>query len=221
MRHVALVVEGQTEEQFVKRILDPWAYKYDTYLQPIIVKTSQVKNQPARRGGGRWKHYEPLIRRVLSSSHLSLVTTLIDFYGYPPDAPGAQCPSPHQPRECASLRETEMARAINDQRFLPNVALHEFETWVIAAAVATGSFLGNTDIATKLQRAVAEAGGEAELVDDAPATSPSHRIYDVKPDFLKTTEGIAAIESAGLQAVAAACPKLRVWLDRLVTDDGS
>ena len=92
---VVLLVEGQTEEAFVKRVLQPHIGFDAAYLTPIVVHTSRAADGSAFRGGGGWAHYNRHLQTLLSQPHWSLVTTLIDYYGYPADAPQCSCPGVH------------------------------------------------------------------------------------------------------------------------------
>lgn len=49
--HVAVLVEGQTEETFVRRVLQPHI-GWSVYLTPIVVHTSRAADGTAQRGGG-------------------------------------------------------------------------------------------------------------------------------------------------------------------------
>lgn len=217
MRQVAISLEGQTEEQFVARVLAPWAYRHETYLRPIPVRTSRRPAGRASRGGGTWTHYERDIRTLLGGSHWDLVTTMIDFYAYPHGAPGRDCcTGPHRPRTCVEAREAAMADLFSSRRFLPNIVLHEFETLVIAAAISARSLLGNERAYDQLQRAADEMNGDVELINDGPTTAPSKRVAAALPSYHKSIDGVDAIENAGLDAVREACPRLDSWLNRLV-----
>ena len=58
---------------------------------------------------------------------------------------------PSKVAEWCDGRIQAMAEAIDDPRFVPHVVLHEFETWVIAAALGTSHVLGDSSVAKKLQ----------------------------------------------------------------------
>lgn len=179
------MVEGQTEEAFVKRVLAPHFEPLGIYLTVVIVETSRAASGAKRRGGGgNWSHYERDILKLLNASHFAMVTMLLDFYAYPSNAPGADCAKPHQPRECAQARQDALAASIGDPRFRPFVLLHEFETLVFAAASGRSSILGLQDAAQALGRELDEFGGDPELLDDSPDTAPSKRIARVS-DLLK------------------------------------
>jgi len=109
-----------------------------------------------------------------------------------------------------------MAEAIDDPRFVPHVVLHEFEPWVIAAALGTSHVLGDSSVAKKLQEEARKVGDDVELLNDSSVTAPSKRVYRCWPDYDKVTDGIEVIREAGLESVIGRCPGLRSWIDQLL-----
>ncbi|WP_170284559.1 DUF4276 family protein [Kribbella amoyensis] len=212
------MVEGQTESAFVSEILAPYLQAFEIYVQPVIVKTSRLADGTAfRGGGGSWRHYDSDLRKLLEASNFQWVSILIDFYAYPRDAPGADCCArPHQPRRCAEHRAQAMASAIDHPRFVPYVVLHEFETWVLAAAIGAADVLGERAVAKALNQEAETVGGDVELLNDSPSTAPSKRVLRCWPDYDKVTDGIEVIREAGLDAVIDRCPGLRSWVERLL-----
>ena len=101
-----------------------------------------------------------------------------------------------------------------DPRFCPGIALHEFETLVISAAL-NNDFLGGPGVAEKLRAVARGFNDDVELINDGPQTAPSKRVLDAWPDYSKTVDGIETILAAGLDPVLARCPVLREWLERL------
>jgi len=185
----------------------------------VIVKTSRLADGTTFKGGGMvWKHYENDIRRLLRSTHLHRVSILVDFYAYPRNAPGMNCcDRPHQPRKCTDLRIAAMADAIGDPRFVPHVVLHEFETWVIAAALGTSQVLGDGSVARRLQAEARSVDDDVELLNDSRQTAPSKRVLKCWPDYDKVIDGIEVIREGGLAAVMERCPGLSGWVDQLLS----
>ncbi len=218
LRQIAIVVEGQTESAFVSEILAPHLQPMNVYVTPVIVKTSRLADGTTFKGGGMvWKHYANDIRRLLRASHLQCVSILVDFYAYPRNAPGADCCTrPHRPRQCTELRIAAMAEAVADPRFVPHVVLHEFETWVIGAAMGTSHVLGDEAVAKRLQAQAQSVDGDVELLNDSSATAPSKRVLKSWPDYDKVTDGIEVIREAGLPVILERCPGLRGWVDQLL-----
>ena len=51
MQKMLVLVEGQTEEKFVKEVLTPHLHNYGKYLIPTIVNTKKVKSGSNFKGG--------------------------------------------------------------------------------------------------------------------------------------------------------------------------
>ena len=137
------------------------------------------------------------ILKLLGGSHFKTVTTLIDFYAYPKDGPGADCRTPHVQRECVLERARQMARDIDNPRFLPFVMLHEFETMVFGAALARTSLLGSPEFVDGLRAEAAGVGDDVELINDDPNTAPSKRVARLMPEYQKVVDGVAANAEEG------------------------
>jgi hypothetical protein len=217
LRQVAVVVEGQTEEGFVADVLGPHLLNDDIHVQPIVVATSRAANGSKFKGGGGWSHYARDLTRLLSEPHWTVVTTMIDFYAYPADGPGAGCPTPHVPRTCVALRQAAMATVFTDPRFLPFVMLHEFETLVFASALGRSTVLDSPALAAGLQAEAAAFGNDVELINDSPTTAPSKRIQRIWPEYSKSTDGVAATAEVGVPALEGPCPHFAAWLEDMRT----
>ena len=219
MRQIAVVVEGQTEEAFVSEVLAPYLWDFETHITPIVVETARAASGKKFTGGGKWAHYERDLQNLLGESHWDLVTTLIDFYAYPADAPGHSCAAPHVPRDCAGARQAAMGDWFDDRRFVPFVMLHEFETLVIASAIGRSAVLGSSGVAVALQGEAVPFGDDVELINDSPETAPSKRVARLWPGYAKVTDGVAVVGEAGLDAVLGVCPHFADWVAILRGDD--
>lgn len=78
-----IVCEGQTEESFVKKVLQPYLRSYEIVAKPILVTTSRSKR--VQGGIVNFSHIERDIQDTLKlwSSNAyehHVVTTFIDFY---------------------------------------------------------------------------------------------------------------------------------------------
>lgn len=209
---IVLLVEGPTEEAFVKRVLQPHIGYDSAYLTPIVVHTSRAANGSARRGGGSWGHYRRHLLTLLSQPHWTIVTTLIDFYGYPSDAPKCSCSGQHVQPACVASREDAIRATFpSDQRFMPFLALHEFETLVIAAGATSADVLGNADAARTFKALVHQNSGNAEHINNGPSTAPSKRVADALVGYSKVQDGVAILED-GLGPALSLTPRFRDWV---------
>ena len=110
--------------------------------------------------------------------------------------------------------ETRLAAEINHQRFIPFLALHEFEAWVFCNATVLASHFDRSDLADKVTQAVAYAG-EPELINHGKNTHPKARLQGMATGYKETSDGPTLMGKIGIQAIRAACPHFAEWLVRL------
>jgi hypothetical protein len=75
VRHLHFLVEGATEALIVREV-----------LAPELTSAKQYVSQSSLDGVSRWPAIHREIRQVLRDPTV-LLTTLIDYYGFPADAP--------------------------------------------------------------------------------------------------------------------------------------
>lgn len=210
-RRLHLLLEGQTEETIVRDVLDPYLNGLGWRVSYSIIKTKRPAVGAAYRGGvTSWKHVEREVRLLLRDTSLDVLSTLIDYYGFPDDAPGmADRPSGDAVARVVHV-ERALADAIADRRFRPHLVLHEIEAWVFAAAAELGACFDDDQLAGRLISDARTAGGP-ELVNDDPRTAPSKRLLRYCPGYVKTLDGPLAIAELGVPALRTKCPHLDVW----------
>jgi len=124
---ILILVEGQTEERFVKDVLEPHLLPLDICPIPKIVTTKRVKIGPDFKGGiYEYQKVENDLLRLLGDSDVLAVTTLIDYYALPDDFPGkTTLPNRHAVEKVKHL-ETEWERKIGNRKFHAFFMTHEF-----------------------------------------------------------------------------------------------
>jgi len=212
MKRCLILVEGQTEERFVKDVLCPEFEPRDFYLSPTILTTKIVKSGPNFKGGvTSYAKLRADLDKLLRSG--AVVTTMIDYYGLPSDTPGMS----DRPIGRAIDRVKHVENAIfNDMGspyLLPFLALHEFEALLFVDHETTASVIPAPEKASEF---LAIAGGaEPEDINENPETAPSKRLKQVFPSFRKTLHGPTAAKRIGLSALRARCPHFDSWITRL------
>lgn len=215
MKKVHVLVEGQTEEVFVRDVLAAHLTERDIWPEPVIVKTKRVKSGGTFKGGVT-SAAQVLgdVKRLLADTSAVAVTTILDYYALPSDFPGMASRPPGEPRARVEHVEAEMARAVGDSRFLPHLVFHEYEAWVYSAPEDCGLVFDDATLPARLAEVAARCGGP-ERIDDGPETAPSKRPLDMFPGYQKTLHGPMAAGAIGLGRIRAACPHAAAWLDRL------
>ncbi len=220
MMRLYILVEGQTEEKFVKDLLVPHLRgRSDMIVTPIIVTTRQEINGKKRRGGGRWKHWLKDLLRLSGHDQSGDIrfTTLFDLYGLPDDFPGLeQHKGDRDTKRRAQALEQAMKDVVDDWRLIPYLQRHEFEALVLASLDSLHDLLDPIDRAAvdTLRAAVLRAGGP-EDVNDGEDTAPSKRLEREIASYEKTTHGPLAVEAAGLSVIRERCPDFSAWLGKL------
>ncbi|WP_375755394.1 DUF4276 family protein [Corallococcus exercitus] len=214
MKRVLILVEGQTEETFVREVLAPYVLSRGLALIPRLVVTKYVKEGGSFKGGvPQYALVQGDLRRLLGDTGASCVTSMLDYYGLPKDFPGL---STRPSGNCyARVEHVERAFAedIRHPRFLPYLALHEFEAMLFADPSRCSLSFTPDEIA-KLQ--IIRAGVPSpEEINEHPDTAPSKRVLAVSPGYQKTLHGPLAVMDIGLAAIRAACPHFAQWLSKL------
>lgn len=213
---VIVVVEGPTEQQFIKDLLGPYLANKSVFLTPIIL------DKPGQKGGDvKFARAQNDIGLYLKQRADTWVTLMVDYYGIRNDWPGLQearlKSDPRAKAETinkATLTEVEQlfSEYTRGSRFIPYVSMHEFEALYFSAPEVLASEIGVT---LEVVSSILEECGEAEAINDSPNTSPSHRLRKLSPRFKKTTTGIAIAKKVGLERMRESCPLFNAWVDRL------
>lgn len=206
--------EGPTEALFVSAVLNP------KFLVPQGKWATPITADGLRP-------FEKVRADLLDllRNQQARVTTLVDYYGMPPDYPGM----PHRPPppgnkpavygEVARL-EAALGASISSARFVPHYALHEFETLAFADPAAIDqqrARLGGGSVAPDVNRALEQAGGNPELVNDSPHTSPSHRLEALWPAnaYQKTADSVGIVQRIPFPQLRVSCTHFDAWLRQL------
>lgn len=213
MTRIYLLVEGQTEEAFVRELLEPYYARLGLYLTPIIVRTS-----PGYKGGVvSYAKIKPQILRLCRQDEGAYVTTLFDVYALPQDFPGKTddaYPSAGSGHQKATFLEAQLAQDIAQANFISNLMVHEFEALLF---VDTGKFAVWVDN----YKIVISLGDQAqkyttpEDINDSLQTAPSKRILAAMPSYQKTFHGPLIACEIGLDAMRNACPHFNEWLVKI------
>src|SRR5690242_12813913 len=89
MRRVLALVEGQTEEAFIGKCVNPHLWSHDLHIDAKIVETRRVRSGPNYKGGvSSWNQVARDLQLLLGDTNAVAVTTMLDYYGLPDDVPG-------------------------------------------------------------------------------------------------------------------------------------
>ena len=223
---LCVVVEGQTEEGFVNRVLVPYLSGHGVYPSARAVETGRNRHRRHRGGVVSYEKLKGDILEWMKEDRNPDVrfTTMIDFYGLRKIAefPGLdEALRRSDPYERVAILEERfcenVSSARDDHRFIPYLQLHEFEALLLAAPEALRSeFLEREPEIGRLIREV-EALDNPELINETEENAPSKRIIRHIPEYKgkKATAGPELTERIGLPTLRARCRHFDEWISKL------
>jgi hypothetical protein len=217
VKKVHILVEGQTEETFIRDILAPHFLERDAYLIATLATTKRVTGGPHFKGGiVSYRKLKGDVLRLLGDTSAAVVTTMIDFYGLPDDFPGRNTMPAVSCYERVAYLEKEFSKDIGDRRFLPYLALHEYEAMLFVAPEFIADALSDMAAREELN-AVRAQFGSPEEIDDHPATCPSRRITSALPQYRKALHGPLIAHKIGIARIRNECRHFDRWFKELET----
>lgn len=218
MNRLDIIVEGQSEREFISQVLAPYLERigaikaYD--VSPIVIRTS-----PNHRGGvSTYRHLKDDILKSLSSSNQRLVVSMmIDYFRLPSNMPRPDDPGNlGSDYEKATAIEHAIGVDINDDRFIPYIQVHEFEAFLYASRSGFDYYYGNDDGRCQSLHEIIDKYKNPEEINTTPAGAPSKRILAIIPEYDKVVDGNLIIMQNGIDAILNTCPRFRKWVETLV-----
>ena len=216
IRAIYILCEGQSEEEFVNRILRPYFYLHQIYdVRPILMTTSK-----GHKGGDvKYDRLKFNIEKLLKRETDILVSTFIDYFRLKNDFPKYEAAQEKQNKmQRVDFLEQALATEINNSRFIPYIQLHEFEGLLFASKDGF-EFLPDLKQANlkSLLLAVNEKENPEEL-NDGELTAPSKRLEQLVPGFDKNKPfyGGLIAEVNTINAVLDRCLRFKTWVETLI-----
>jgi len=215
MKKIFIIVEGYTEERFVKDVLYDYFLSKSIVVIPIIVTTKIVRDGANYRGG--WVSYRNVKRdifKLLQDNSIDMVTTMLDYYGLPNDYPKWESSS--NCYKSVEVAEYAFYTDINSEKFLPYLQLHEFEGLIFSSPENIVNTLG-VGKSTKLTEVKNHLKGHKspEEINQGIATHPSNRIIKMFMHYNKPVHGTLIAKRTGLEKIMNSCPHFKQWLQKL------
>jgi hypothetical protein len=230
MIRLNMIVEGQTEETFVRDILAEHLFPFQVYPSARMVETGRKRILGAREGGKRvfrggmttyQKARKDICRWIKQEegSRQVYVTTMFDLYALPEDFPGFwEAMANATPELRVEALEDAFRKDIDFPRFMPYIQLHEFEALVLAApaTIAPQFQMRESNRAIKDLVKLVESCPPEEI-DDGEQTAPSKRIIRLIPEYagVKSSAGPQIVQAIGLRKIRGMCPHFDRWVSQL------
>ena len=221
-----IVCEGQTEESFVKKVLQPYLRSYGIVAKPILVTTNRSKR--AQGGIVNFSHVERDIQDTLklwSSNNYEhhVVTTFIDYYARPNDFPRfSEAQKYFEPYQRVECLEQALGERIHSSRFLPYIQLHEFETLVLCGYQYLAAYYPDCKGLEEKLKNEFTSQENPEFIDGGTTTAPSKRILRLlestyKKKYNKPFMGAYVTAQVGIERLRELCFHFNQWVAQIIT----
>lgn len=216
MKRILVLVEGQTEETFVREVLLPSLLSLGLSVKPVIIATKRLKSGLKFKGGiSRYPRLKADLRHLLGDRGATAITTMIDYYGLPEDFPGRDAlPPSASPYTRVEHLERSFQDDVADPRFIPYLSLHEFEALLLTSPAEIATAVASPQVAQQVKNITAPYGSPEEI-NDGPETHPAARLTRLAPTYRKTLHGPLIAKRTGLDEIRRQCPHFAGWLSRL------
>lgn len=218
MIRVHIICEGQTEETFVKELLDPYFTPMQIYVRPALI------GKPGHKGGA------VNADRIITDCSIRLLedptaycTTFFDFYALPSNFPGREeAATKHSIQDKAGCIQNKLAEGLQARlgtsepmrRFIPYVQMYEYEGLLFSEPTKFAQGINQLAVAPQFQ-AIRSAFPTPEDINDSPRTAPSKRVIKLIPDYQKPILGTLAALEIGLETIRQECRLFDDWIKKL------
>ena len=215
---VNILVEGFTEETFVRDLLRLHLAAHGVYATARSVETASRRGIHFRGGMSRYAKARRDIARWLAEDRSAYLTTMFDLYRLPVDFPGySDASNIVNPYRKARHIEAALADDVAEARFIPHVQLHEFEGLLFSDVQAIDSVLSTLGAQSRLKdlAQIRASVGSPEEINDGADTAPSKRLITLYPPYDKVVFGSLIAERIGLAKMRAECSHFDAWMAAL------
>ena len=208
---VLILVEGQTEEQFIKIVLSPHFEGKGIFLTPTIITTrSTVSGKDHKGGVTTYRHFSNDMKNLLRDTNATTVSMMIDLYELPRDFPGVGDLDQDKGVDKAKHIENCLKKKFQDNRFIPYLSVYEFEALLFS----------NPDEYASKRKDISSILGECDnnperINDNSP---PSKRLEHLKPfsrTYNKVRDGLILAGKIGLESMRDRCAHFNEWIESL------
>lgn len=210
MVELNILVEGQSEQGFVREVLAPHLAPLGVYAHAWLV------GKPGHKGGNSFSRAHRDLCAALRQRSNTHCTTMFDYFRLLTDWPGYDEARREPAARGVEILAAHLHRAIvaeigdADRRFIPYFQLHEFEALLFADPAILAQALAIDP--ARVEAIVASFGGCEAINTDK---GPSKHIEGLAPRFRKTTDGPLIALEIGVATLRARCPHFAAWLGRL------
>lgn len=219
---IYILVEGRTEQTFIRDILAPELADRRIYLYPALI------GKPGHKGGNiKFEIARNDIGSFLKQRTNSIISTMFDYSRIDSQWPGKTqvinkqqsgkvLPAVNKAEIIESATKSEIAKIFPGldvaKRFIPYIEMHEFEALLFSDAKILASQL---EIDLQEIHKILHTCGVPEEINDNPSRSPAKLLEGLSKGYRKVAFGKTISEAIGISTIRAQCAHFNQWLETL------
>ncbi len=224
MSNICCIVEGQTEQTFIRDVLAPFLGDMDCYLQARLI------GSPGHKGGSvtfsRFVHDAEILLR---QNHYHHISTMLDYFRLDTAWPGMDMlrQATHTgrvlvPSDIEDILTSATKEALNcyfpvfdvNNRFIPYFSMHEFEALLFSDISAIEAILSLPE--HTLDSTMLVYGDDPEKINTNPSKAPSMILSKKHTSYKKILDGCRIAKSIGIQRIREKCNCFDSWVTSLL-----
>ncbi|MDP8238242.1 MAG: DUF4276 family protein [Candidatus Hatepunaea meridiana] len=218
MIRLNFVVEGKTEQAFIRDVIAPYLSEYSIFATARCVETGRKKSRIYRGGISKYEKVRRDIIRWISQEQSRNVffTCMFDLYRLPDTFPGySDAVKYSNPSQQASIIEDCLCKDIAHprDRFIPYIQLYEFEALLFSSPKSIVSrFPSQSSIINQIIEINNQFDTPEHINLDNP---PSKRLISLIPNYNKAKDGTSITSIIGIDTIRQECPHFNNWIKKL------
>lgn len=217
-----LVVEGRTEQSFVREVLAPYLGGRGIYASPALI------GKPGHKGGSiHFQRAQNDVGHFLKQRTDTFVSTMFDYFRIDSDWPGVadvrsllaqgqKLPAQEKARIVEVRTHQEISKLFPqhaaDRRFIPYIEMHEFEALLFSGPEQLSQGVG---VSKQRIEDILARYTSPEDINEHPKNAPSKQLEDIAPGYRKVAMGTTISKGIGIPVIKAKCPHFNEWIERL------
>lgn len=200
MTRLAIVVEGQTEEEFVKQIIAPELASSNTVVEAININGDVRTSTLAKEMGILYE----------TNDH---VTSLVDLYEYTNRNKRSKLELENAITE---RMKQKIGNGFDPEKVTAYIQQYEFESLLFSDPQSFKKAIPGVthQICNDISR-IRNCFNTPEDINDTQETAPSNRLKRLIQNYHKVSHGIGVAKHTGLNKIRQECPGFNKWLCKL------
>lgn len=215
MRDIYIIVEGDTEQRFVRELMVPYFNSIpricDKEIKALKIPTSRMQ----KGGNVSYPKLKGYIQTLLKQEQGVAITTFIDYFKIPKNTPGyLESQSRLTADEAISYIEQSINEVINNNRFFSYIQKHEFKALLFVDNDGFEVLAGINSEQLKCFKKIIEDYPNPEEINKGKTTAPSKRLISILHKYKNAKPFYSSLISKrnGIESIISRCPRFKVWI---------